>query len=166
MNCAESHELGPVPARSRRRAGVTLIEVLVAIFIMGIGLLALLVLFPLGAIEMSQAIQDDRTAAFADRAIALGDAGEELVANTLDFASFSKSQGSANPQVAGMLRQGYLELAAEAQELEVELTELQSVFPQPSAQQYFAQLLAQIRLIQFRIGFLVKLLLYLENLPP
>jgi prepilin-type N-terminal cleavage/methylation domain-containing protein len=166
MNRTESHGQGPVPARSQRRAGVTLIEVLVAIFIMGIGLLALLNLFPLGAIEMSQAIQDDRTGAFADRAIALGDAGEELVAHTLDFASFSKSQGSANPQVAGMLRLGYLELAAEAQELETELTELRSVFPQPSAQRYFAQLLAHIRQIQFRIGFLVKLLSYLENPPP
>ena len=44
------------------RAGVTLIEVLVAIFIMGIGLLALLTLFPLGALRMAKAIQDDRAA--------------------------------------------------------------------------------------------------------
>lgn len=43
------------------RKGVTLIEVLAAIFITGVGLLALLTLFPLGAIEMAQAIQDDRT---------------------------------------------------------------------------------------------------------
>jgi hypothetical protein len=35
-------------------------EVLVAIFIMGIGLLAILALFPLGAFRMAQAIQDDR----------------------------------------------------------------------------------------------------------
>jgi type II secretory pathway pseudopilin PulG len=43
-----------------RRTGATLIEVLVAIFIMGIGLLALLTLFPLGALLMAQAIRDDR----------------------------------------------------------------------------------------------------------
>jgi Prokaryotic N-terminal methylation motif len=43
-----------------RRSGATLIEVLVAIFIMGIGLIALLVLFPLGALRMAKAIQDDR----------------------------------------------------------------------------------------------------------
>ena len=43
-----------------RRSGATLIEVLVAIFIMGIGLMALLTLFPLGALRMAKAIQDDR----------------------------------------------------------------------------------------------------------
>src|SRR3954447_9298845 len=45
-----------------RRQGATLVEVLVAIFVMGLGLIALLTLFPLGAIRMAQAIQDDRCA--------------------------------------------------------------------------------------------------------
>lgn len=45
-----------------RRSGATLIEVLVAIFVMGIGLLALLTLFPLGALTMAGAIQSDRCA--------------------------------------------------------------------------------------------------------
>jgi hypothetical protein len=43
-----------------RRPAATLLEVLVSIFLMGIGLLAILSLFPLGAIRMAQAIQDDR----------------------------------------------------------------------------------------------------------
>lgn len=43
-----------------RRPGVTLMEVLVAIMIMGVGLLALLTLFPLGAMEMVQSVKDDR----------------------------------------------------------------------------------------------------------
>jgi hypothetical protein len=43
-----------------RRAAATLIEVLVAIFVMGIGLIALLTLFPIGIISMAQAIQDER----------------------------------------------------------------------------------------------------------
>src|SRR3954464_8722899 len=43
-----------------RRPGVTLVEVLVAILITAVGLLALLTLFPLGALEMAQAIKDDR----------------------------------------------------------------------------------------------------------
>ena len=43
-----------------RRHGATLIEVLVAIFIMGIGLMALLTLFPLGALRMAKAIRDER----------------------------------------------------------------------------------------------------------
>ncbi len=44
------------------RPGATLLEVLVAIFIMGIGLIALLVLFPLGALTMAKAIRDERAA--------------------------------------------------------------------------------------------------------
>jgi prepilin-type N-terminal cleavage/methylation domain-containing protein len=43
-----------------RRSGVTLLEVLVAIFVMGIGMLALLTLFPLGALRMAKALQDQR----------------------------------------------------------------------------------------------------------
>src|SRR2546430_7170418 len=43
-----------------RRPGITLVEVLVAILIVGVGLLALLTLFPLGALEMAQAVKDDR----------------------------------------------------------------------------------------------------------
>lgn len=45
-----------------RRPGVTLTEVLVAIFITGIGLMSLIVLFPLGALNMAQAIKDQRSA--------------------------------------------------------------------------------------------------------
>jgi len=47
------------------RDGQTLMEVLVAIFIMGIGMLALLTLFPLGALNVARALQDDRTASAA-----------------------------------------------------------------------------------------------------
>ncbi len=55
----------------RRRTATTLIEVLVAIFVMAIGLLALLTLFPLGALSMAQAIKDDRTAQAAASAEAI-----------------------------------------------------------------------------------------------
>jgi prepilin-type N-terminal cleavage/methylation domain-containing protein len=48
------------PTTTSARPGVTLIEVLVAIFVMAVGLLALLTLFPLGALTMAQAIKDDR----------------------------------------------------------------------------------------------------------
>ena len=54
-----------------RRAGATLMEVLVAIFIMGIGLLAILALFPLGAIRMAQAVQDDRAGHLALNGLAV-----------------------------------------------------------------------------------------------
>lgn len=58
---------------SNWRQGVTLTEVLVAIFIMGIGLLSLLVLFPLGALQMAQAIRDDRCTHAGINARALAD---------------------------------------------------------------------------------------------
>ncbi len=46
----------------RTRLGLSLAEVLIAIFVVGIGLLAVLTLFPLGAMSMARAIKDDRTA--------------------------------------------------------------------------------------------------------
>jgi hypothetical protein len=57
---------------------MSLIEVLVAIFVMGLGMIALLTLFPIGAISMGQAIQYDRAtvcagnAAAADRIWSIG----------------------------------------------------------------------------------------------
>lgn len=52
-------------------SGMTLIEVLVAIFVMGIGLIALLALFPIGVLRMAQAIDDGRTAHIAKNADAV-----------------------------------------------------------------------------------------------
>lgn len=45
----------------RRRAGFSLVEVLVALFIVAAGLIALLTLFPLGAVQMGKALRDDRS---------------------------------------------------------------------------------------------------------
>jgi hypothetical protein len=42
-----------------RRDGSTLMEVLIAIFVMGIGLLSVLAMFPMGALTMARAIKDD-----------------------------------------------------------------------------------------------------------
>lgn len=53
------------------RPAVTLMEVLIAIFVMGIGMLSLLTLFPVGALNMSQAMRDDRAAQAARNATAL-----------------------------------------------------------------------------------------------
>jgi hypothetical protein len=54
-----------------QRNGVTLTEVLGAIFVMGIGLLSLLGLFPLGALNMAAAIRDERAASAAANADAI-----------------------------------------------------------------------------------------------
>lgn len=55
------------------RRGITLTEVLVTIFVLAIGLLALLTLFPLAALNMQQAIQDDRVASAVAAATAVYD---------------------------------------------------------------------------------------------
>ncbi|MFO0878762.1 MAG: hypothetical protein U0840_15580 [Gemmataceae bacterium] len=57
-----------------QRPGISLLEVLTAIFIMGVGMLALLTLFPLGALSMARAIRDDRAAHIAANAAALASA--------------------------------------------------------------------------------------------
>lgn len=55
-----------------KRRGITMTEVLITLFVLAIGLLALLTLFPLAAMNMQQAIQDDRVG-HAAAATALAD---------------------------------------------------------------------------------------------
>lgn len=50
---------------NRRRPGVTLTEVLIATGIMAVGMLAILALYPIGAVNMARAINQDRTATHA-----------------------------------------------------------------------------------------------------
>jgi hypothetical protein len=57
-----------------RRPGTTLLEALIAIFVMGVGLLSLLVLFPLGALSMAEANKNSRTAQAAQNATAVAEA--------------------------------------------------------------------------------------------
>jgi hypothetical protein len=151
------------PARSVRRSGITLIEVLVAIFITGVGLLALLTLFPLGALELARAIKDDRTAKLAADAVALSEAGEELLAQTGDFIADSLFDQMPDPKTATKLREQYEDLAIHAADIDLQLRELKVVFPQRKAQQRLARLLKQIRLIKLHIDSMVDLLLLLED---
>lgn len=64
---------------------MTLIEVLVAIFVMGIGLIALLALFPIGVLRMAQAIQDGRTGHIAKNADAIAAARSVRTDSQLTF---------------------------------------------------------------------------------
>jgi hypothetical protein len=62
-----------------RRNGITLTEVLVTIFVMAIGLLAVLTLFPLAALNMAQAIVDDRVGHCAANAVAMANAWPDFL---------------------------------------------------------------------------------------
>jgi hypothetical protein len=145
------------PVERATQVGTALLEVLVAIFVMGIGLLALLTLFPLGALSMAEAIEDDRTAKIAADAASLSRAGEELIARTARFVEVSLSEGSVDKQTAACLRAAYEQLAFEAEAIEVQLLDLQFP-PGQGIQRYVGPLLAQIRAIRLRVGPVIQLL--------
>lgn len=50
------------------RPGLSLTEVLVALFVMALGIISLMTLFPLGAVQMGQALRDDRSGQTASQA--------------------------------------------------------------------------------------------------
>src|SRR5437762_7490701 len=84
---------------TKKRPGVTLIEVLVAIFVMGIGLICLLTLFPLAAMSMAAAFKDERSAQAAINARTVADMkklrGDSKI--TPYFKSPGGDAGSASP---------------------------------------------------------------------
>jgi len=162
MSSTRTHDKTQRHVRAMKQAGVTLLEILVVIYITGVGLLALLRLFPLGALEMARAIKDDRTAEIAAKASALSAAGEDLLSRTAQFVTVSWSDGSADPKTAVKLRAEYEALAALVGELELQLRTLQIQLPRPIAQKHLARLLAEIRQIKKRIDTVVELLALLE----
>jgi Prokaryotic N-terminal methylation motif len=87
-------------SHARRQRGATLVEVLISIFIMAIGMLALLSLFPLGAIRMSQVMQDNRTKQTGDNAHALATAMnipfDQQVAGGPGFTDYYQNLNSVN----------------------------------------------------------------------
>lgn len=86
------------------RSGISLLEVLTAIFIMGIGMMALLTLFPAGALSMARAVRDDRAATIAANAAGLAAAfdfrNDSAVVNALNNPSFQPT-GAASPGTSG-----------------------------------------------------------------
>jgi prepilin-type N-terminal cleavage/methylation domain-containing protein len=88
----------------KHRAGLTLIEVLVAIFIMGVGMLAILTLFPLGLMTAGQAMQDDRVVQLVSNMSAIANA-RNLRTDSNILAAFNNGNQSAvlvDPFYAGM----------------------------------------------------------------
>ena len=143
-------------------AGSTLIEVLVAILVMGVGLLALLTLFPLGALDMAEAIPDDRTAAIAADARRLSDTGRDLLCRTATFAEESLANGAVDPAAAARLQQEYSDFVVQAAALEAQLEELQLEFPPERIQRHVGPLLAQLQAIQRTTAALIVLLSLLD----
>jgi prepilin-type N-terminal cleavage/methylation domain-containing protein len=148
---------------TKRRAGVTLLEVLVAIFVMGIGLLALLTLFPLGAISMAGAIQDDRAAHIAQDAMSLSQTGEDVLRQTGVFVAVSLNNTSADPKTILELRTKYEGLVLQAAHLEGQLQQLRRGLTSLKDKRKVDLLLAQIRAIKQGFYTIVQLLLMLEN---
>lgn len=141
-----------------RRPGITLLEVLAAIFIVGIGLLALLTLFPLGALQMAQAIKDDRAGQAAASAVALSEAGQELLARTRDFVLVSAQNGSTDPKSVASLRADYGDHSVQAAEVEAQLREVRPLATTPRARQLVDRLLLQIRTIKLSLDAVDRLL--------
>jgi type II secretory pathway pseudopilin PulG len=81
-----------------RRPGVTLLEVLVSIFIMGIGMIALLTLFPLGALSMARAVREGRA----------GDAAAEAAALANTFGVRNDNNGSTSSYTVANIFTNYL----------------------------------------------------------
>jgi hypothetical protein len=137
--------------------------VLAAIFIMGVGLLALLVLFPLGALEMAQVIKDDRAAQAAAAAVDLSERGEEILARTRDFVLVSFANGSADPKLVVALQADYSDLGQRSAEVEAQLRSVRPIAPNPRARLLVDRLLLQIRSIKLAIGTVHQLLQLLRG---
>lgn len=166
MTLAPDRSCQPRVFRRRCRPGVTLIEVLLAIFITGVGLLALLTLFPLGVLRMAEAIKDDRAAALAVEAAEFSAVGQDLVSRTKDFVFESLANQSADPKAAAELQFEYEILADWAAELEVGLIDLRPHFRSARLKRQFLKSLAEIRAIRAAAGKMVELLSLLDDADP
>src|SRR5438445_3974978 len=86
--------------QSRPRSGATLTEVLIAIFVMAIGLLSLLTLFPLGALSMAQAIKDNRTGHIAGSAASIANY-RNVRADPIVVQAFQNPPAEVPPPTSG-----------------------------------------------------------------
>jgi Tfp pilus assembly protein PilV len=141
----------------RTDSGVTLVEVLMAIFVTGVGLLALLALFPIGAMDMAAAIKDDRAAAIAAQATQFSQTAENVVLKTRDFIQESLLKGAVDRDAAGALQDEYQLLTVQALDIELQIGELESALPRWQIARYAAPLKAQIREIAKRTRQMILL---------
>lgn len=116
MRLTRSDQLSPA------RRGVTLLEVLAAIFLTGVGLLALLTLFPLGALDMAEAVRDDRAAGEIRAGVVdLNESVAAVFPRLWPFVAASLANGAADPKQAAALRAGFENVAVKTEVLDATL---------------------------------------------
>ncbi|MGA1708204.1 MAG: type IV pilus modification PilV family protein, partial [Phycisphaerales bacterium] len=93
------------PARLRQRRGFSLIEVLLAVFILGIGIISIGAIFPAGIVQQRQSLDDALGPIVADNALAtlraklsqtdfgFAEDFESFPLGLLDLASFEDTYG-------------------------------------------------------------------------
>ncbi len=79
----------PAQANRRSRAGITLVEILISIMILGIGLVSLATLFPIGLLRLRDAQRSSRSAFLAESAQSDMAARALLVKSTFLDPAFS-----------------------------------------------------------------------------
>jgi len=145
---------------------VTLVEILIAIAILGVGLVKRLELFPVGALELAKAAKDDRAGTIAAEAADLSEAGQELLGQTSDFLEDAWA-GKIDGQEAAMLRDRYQDLADAATIIELQLLELRPSVPKPRVRPKVEVLLSQVRSIKRGLEGMSTLFgLLAEGTPP
>ncbi|MGA1399462.1 MAG: type IV pilus modification PilV family protein [Phycisphaerales bacterium] len=97
------------PARRRQRRGFSLIEVLLAVFILGIGIISIGAIFPAGIVQQRQSLDDALGPIVADNALAtlraklsqkdfgFAEDFEGFPLGLLDLASYEGSYGDVDP---------------------------------------------------------------------
>jgi hypothetical protein len=92
-----------------RRSGITLAEVLIAIFVLSIGLMGIMALFPLGAMHMAQAIKDDRCGVSESNATSVAHFlwKDQVVGTPNQWQRDPLCRNDNNPNQNGPLPKGY-----------------------------------------------------------
>jgi hypothetical protein len=112
----------------KRRPALSMVEVLMAMFIMAIGMMALLALFPLGAVSMAQALKDDRCASTASMAENVAIAMNLRHDNNVNTA-FAAEATASQPLLVYVDPNGFLTLPAPAKTLVGGVTTIQRIAP-------------------------------------
>jgi type II secretory pathway pseudopilin PulG len=81
----------------RGRSGITLTEILIAIMIMGIGLVSLATLFPLGLLRLRSAARDSRSTLEAEVALSEISARNLFQADSFTYSWYGSKTASYNP---------------------------------------------------------------------